>query len=54
MDLKSTIYAGLKHNTNLLNFILFFIAKVVIESIDHLVAAIKELIDRFISRPSLA
>jgi len=54
MELKQTIYASLKHNTNLLNFILFFIAKTIIESFDQLINAVKRLIQHFETRRALA
>jgi len=53
MELKQTIYSSLKHNTSLLNFILFFIVKTVIESIDHLILAIKNLISKFELRTAI-
>ena len=53
MDLKHIIYSNLKQNTNLLNFILFFIVRTVVESIDQLINAVKRLIQHFEMREAM-
>jgi hypothetical protein len=45
METKEIIYSKLKHNTNLLNFILFFIAKFILESIEQVKAFVKDLLN---------
>lgn len=54
MDLKKIIYAQLKHNSTIVNFILFAIAKTILESIDQLIAEIRALLAKLEGKLSVA